>query len=404
MPKKICLLSDHHLCINPRLWKEAFFYEKEGFEVVVITMWLSDDLLLRDKDLLLGHSIEYKCYLNIIPGQVSQLSRFYYRLRKKVAGEVQRYLKVGTVWAISYAPELLFKEALRENADLYSAHLECGFLAGRELIKAGKKVSFDFEDWYSHDYLSADRATGLLKEVEDFALQHGIFCTATSEVMANALMQSCTNAKKVTTIYNSFPDEELNDFNLPTRNSIDPFRIVWTSRTVGPERGLETFLEALAFLNQPIELHIIGKCADGYGDFLKANWPGGKGHKLILQDFVKHADHLKIIACFDLGLAIEQYVPDSRNKTITNKILQYLQAGVKVLATDTQGQKEVATYFPQFVSLIPANKPEIWADQISRIIESNNLFNRIDCQVSFRESFSWPIQEKKLKELISENL
>ena len=43
--KKVCLLSDHHICINPRLWKEAFFYENLGFEVVVLTMWQSNMFL-----------------------------------------------------------------------------------------------------------------------------------------------------------------------------------------------------------------------------------------------------------------------------------------------------------------------------------------------------------------------
>ena len=402
---KICLLSDHHLCINPRLWKEAFFYEREGYEVVVLTMWQSNDLLKWDKELLKGHGIIYKTYLNLIPTEINPLMRFFYRLRKRIASELQRRLKIGTAWAISHAPELLFRFALKEEADLYAAHLECGFFAGRELIKSGKKVSFDFEDWYSRDYLTPDRAVGLLSKLEAFALQQGIFCTAASQAMAEALKKEHPFSKKITTIYNSFPEEELEGFDFSeTAKSGQPFRMIWTSRTVGPERGLETLLLALKSVQHPVELHIIGLCTEGYKAFLDAEWPTSKGHRLIFHDFIPHSELLKQIATYDFGLAIERYEPDSRNTTITNKILQYLQAGICVLATDTEGQKEVAGYFPDSVFLVPANQPMQWAQQIEKAAIREISINRSNQQQIYQQVFSWPVQEKKFKQLISEHL
>lgn len=402
--KKICLFSDHHVCINPRLWKEAFFYEREGYEVVVLTMWQSANLLQRDHDLLKGHNIQYKAYLNLIPTETNPAKRFLYRLRKRTASELQKRLKTGTPWAISHAPERLYRFALNEQADLYSAHLECGFFAGRQLIKAGKKVSFDFEDWYSRDYLTPDRAVGLLSKLEDFALQHGTFCTAASQTMADALKKTYPLAKKITTVYNSFPDNELEGFHFLSKRFNQTFRIIWTSRTVGPNRGLETLLTALALVKHPVELHIIGQCAEGYKEFLNSEWPTENGHRLIFHDFVPHAELLKQIATYDLGLAIEQYEPDSRNTTITNKILQYLQAGISVLATDTGGQKEVAGYFPLAVFLVPGNDPKAWAQQIERAAKHEIGINKNKQQEVYGQLFSWPVQEQKLKQLISEHL
>ena len=195
MPHKICLLSDHHLSMNPRLWKEAFFYEKEGFKVVILNMWQSKDLLQRDLEILNGHAITYKAYLNLIPGEINSFARFLYRLRKKAASELQRLFKIGTKWAINHAPELMLQKALKEDANLYAAHLECAFFAGRDLILAGKKVSFDFEDWYSRDYLVPERPVKLLESLEKFALQNGLFCTAASNSMAVALKE-CYQVKK----------------------------------------------------------------------------------------------------------------------------------------------------------------------------------------------------------------
>jgi len=403
MSKKICLISDHHLCINPRLWKEAFLYEKEGFVVVVITMWQSADLLRRDKDMIRGHNIEYKCYLNMIPGQLPPLSRFFYRLRKRLAGEAQRFLKFGTGWAISYAPELLIREALCENADLYAAHLECGFFAGRVLVKEGKKVSFDFEDWYSKDYLTRDRAVKLLSDLESFALKNGTFCTAPSTSMAAALRHTYQSSCEITVIYNSFPDEEFseNSFHKPKKNNTK-YSLIWTSRTVGTGRGLETLVQALEKLQIPIELHIIGKCANGYEEILRSKWPYFQGHELIFHDFIAHKDLLKEIAKYDLGLAIENKEPANKNTTISNKIFQYLLAGIKVLATDTEGQKEIAAYFKGFVNIVAVDQPEEWKNQIESIILAKNQANFEDVKKIYTENFSWPAQEEKLIKLITE--
>jgi len=46
------------------------------------------------------------------------------------------------------------------------------------------------------------------------------------------------------------------------------------------------------------------------------------------------------IAGFDIGLALELTSPPSRNYTITNKFFQYLQAGLPVIASETEGQNE----------------------------------------------------------------
>ncbi len=90
MAKKICLISDHHVSINPRLWKEAFLYEKMGFDVVIITQWTSDYFLQKDNELLQGHRIRYECYLDMRDGNANSLKRFFFRARKRAGAELQK--------------------------------------------------------------------------------------------------------------------------------------------------------------------------------------------------------------------------------------------------------------------------------------------------------------------------
>jgi hypothetical protein len=389
------------------LWKEAFFYEREGYEVVVLTMWQSGDLLERDRALLEGHRINYKPYLNLIPGQISATARFYYRLRKRLACELQKWFRIGTGWAISHAPERMLAYALDEKADLYAAHLECAFFVGRDLIKAGKKVSFDFEDWYSRDYLTAERAVKLLMKTERYALERGVFCTAASKAMAASLKREYTIAKDISVVYNSFPDESVHPSYMDAAvaaSLTDKIQMVWTSRTVGPDRGLETLVQAFAFIDSPVVLTLIGKTVPGYQQSIQALLPTEKGHQLNFIDFISHKELMHVLPTFDFGLALEKKYPANKNTTISNKILQYLQVNIAVFATDTAGQKEVATYFPDSVFLLKAEDPKLWADTILTAIVQKKTIDKARQQKIYQEHFSWSKQEQKLKQLISEHL
>jgi glycosyltransferase involved in cell wall biosynthesis len=403
--RKICLLSDHHVCVNPRLWKEAFFYEKKGFEVVILGMWQSKDFWQKDVEILNGHAITYKPYLNLIPGEINFLLRFFYRARKRAASEVQRLLKIGTGWAISHAPELMLKKALAEDGHLYSAHLECAFFVSRDLIKAGKKVSFDFEDWYSRDYLTSYRPIKLLETLEKFALKHALFCTAASNAMAVALKESYQTNKEITVIYNGFSINESvkkNFFTTINENN-NYIKLLWFSRTIGPDRGIEFLLKALLVCKIPVELHLLGEMSAGYIKFLEQKFAYLNNHSLIVHSFIPHHQLLSFISQFKIGLAIEGNINDNKTLTISNKILQYLQAGLRVIASDTKGQQEVANFFPANVTIVDIEKPHQIVDAIYKLRNTEQINKEAQLN-QFRKIFSWEAQEKKLSSLLEKNL
>jgi glycosyltransferase involved in cell wall biosynthesis len=404
-PRKICLLSDHHLCMNPRLWKEAFFYEMEGFEVVILTMWQSKDSLEKDLQILEGHAISYQPYLNLIPGVVNPFTRFFYRVRKKLAGQLQKYFKISTSWAISHSPEKMFLRALKVNADLYSAHLECAFFVGRDLIKAGKKVSFDFEDWYSRDYLVPERPVKLLAILESFALANGLFCTAASQSMASALEDCYPSKNIITVLYNGFSATIDEHLIIDPQSNIDnsPLNLLWFSRTIGPERGIELLMKGLQVLDEPVCLHLLGEMSEGYESILKSTFPFSKGHKLFIHPFIPHIQLLGFISQFKIGLAIEEDINDNKRLTVSNKILQYLQAGLIVLASDTKGQREVAELFPNALSIVDINNPETLATDIVKLSQKEGI-NIRQQKEKFESIFSWEAQEIKLNNLIEQYL
>ncbi len=178
--------------------------------------------------------------------------------------------------------------------------------------------------------------------------------------------------------------------------------LIWFSQTIGPGRGLETLLEALKETSIPVELHLIGECVPGYDQELEKAFPKANGHRLLIHPPVRHALLPTTIAGHRIGLAIELRHPESRNKTITNKILQYLQAGVQVLATATDGQQEVAVHFPGNIGLVPPDDPAAWAASLESLLQTEP--DRETTRHTFDRLFSWEAQEKKLLTLVANAL
>jgi glycosyltransferase involved in cell wall biosynthesis len=311
------------------------------------------------------------------------------------------------VHALGYDFNKNLRAAIREKADLYTCHQEASTVIGCKLIQKGFKVAFDFEDWYSHDLLpeaNSTRPIRLLEKSERFALQHAALSYTTSESLSAALavFAKC-NLPKV--LHNVFPlsERDLMDGKFLDRQSFDLPSIHWYSQTIGPGRGLEFLVETLSALDKPIQLHLRGNV---YGDFketLTQLFPFNKGHQLHFHKLVPHFELLSRIAEHDIGLAVEEYVPDSRNLTITNKILQYLLAGIVVVATDTAGQKEVASLSPAVFLFRNKDKSSLIETLNKLLCDLDKLqINKDLALKSAQEVFCWEKQEAQLIKWVSE--
>jgi glycosyltransferase involved in cell wall biosynthesis len=94
---------------------------------------------------------------------------------------------------------------------------------------------------------------------------------------------------------------------------------------------------------------------------------------------------------FDIGLALEQHSPRNRDLTITNKILQYLNAGLAVVATDTTGQQEVMRAAPESGLSLQESATARNAELLDSLIGDRDRLRR--CQLAARQAaaseFCW---------------
>ena len=367
----ICILTGSHLCRNPRVVKEASTLSEAGYEVTVLGPTLSDELAAQDAEILRGAAWTRQTVIDLRPC-FSTWRRLGLRASRRFGAEAIRWLSWESPQALGYGITQTLHAAKRKNDDLYIAHQELGSWVGCELAKEGRRVGADLEDWYSRDLLpeaQARRPLRLLRQCEDLLLKQGVYVTTTSNAMASALAETY-DAPKPTVIYNSFPwidrakldplPQDRADHSLPSLH--------WFSQTIGPGRGLETLCAALYKVDAPVVVHMRGSYTPATEAWLRNLLPKDRGHQLYLHELVHPEELLSRIAEHDIGLALDLTVPQSRDLTVTNKILHYLLGGLAVVASDTSGQAEIAAAAPHAVRLFRCGDATALAEQLNLLL------------------------------------
>ena len=127
---------------------------------------------------------------------------------------------------------------------------------------------------------------------------------------------------------------------------------------------------------------------------------------MYIHETVANTELLSRIAEHDIGLALE--VPYCLNKkhTISNKLFQYLQAGLAVIATDTPGQREILSQYPNIGSLIPSENPQVLAIAIEDLlINPQKLTQTKTAALDVAQNhLCWEKQTQRLRSLIEKSL
>ena len=414
---KIVILSGNHLCHNPRVLKEADALAEGGHEVEILTSGVNPNYLRRDKRL--AHGKKWK--INALMSELAGAQRFKTRAKRLLGSLAHRWLRLENKWQLGEMAQHLYKESKRKGADLYIAHSEPAMWAAEILRKTGESVAIDMEDWFSEDLLPVARKARpilMLKKLEKSLLCHGVHSSCTSEAMADALA-STYGCRRPQVIRNVFPvkDREKMDgkwkdrpwmvkwlsTNDPKieRPKDAPISIHWFSQTIGPGRGLEQLFQALEGVKGSWELHIRGNLK-GYEHWLEQCCPTEVKERLRVHEQVENEELLSRIAEHDIGYAGEPKTPPNKNLTISNKLFQYLQSGLAVIASDTKGQMEAAQKAGGAVQLYVAGS----VDSLRRILipllrNSSKITHMKTDAWKAGERLSWANEALKYKELIN---
>lgn len=336
---RILILTGSHLCRNPRVVKEATTLATAGHDVTVLGIRSHRPSVPLDTELVTAVGLFRHHQIECLDGPIAWL----HRARTRLAREMLRRSGIEAPSVLGPAPALL-RAARRIPVDLVIAHTEPALWAATRLLTSGKRIAADLEDWHSEDLLPEARATRplrLLRKIEQALLHHAAYITTTSHALAGAL-HARNGGRFPTVITNSFP---LGPSLMPSQGST-PVRLLWFSQTIGPGRGLEAFLAAWALTHAPSRLTLVGEDHQNFGRSLRDALPPTHRNRLDILPSTPPDALPALIAEHHIGLALENRAPPNKDLTISNKILQYLGAGLAVVATPTAGQREVLARNP----------------------------------------------------------
>ena len=405
--RAVCLVTGNHLCHNPRVIKGAAALAEAGFDVEVLGGWFSAAMKARDQRLMQIMPFRYTPVVDLSGSDGrSRLRRSAAGVRRRIGLLSHAVAGLESTWQLGPAAQSLGAAARKRKAALFIAHSEAALPVIGNLLGRGCRVGVDMEDWYSEDLLPEarkGRPLRMLQRMEAELLGRGAFSSCPSDAMSVALA-SAYSCCAPTVIYNAFPlaERDAIDGKAADRADTSIPSIHWYSQTLGEGRGLEELVAALPMISHPAELHLRGNPAAGFDRWLIERLPSQWRGRVFLHGLVDNDQLMSRIAEHDIGFAGEMQYCRSRDLTITNKILQYLLAGLAVVASDTAGQKEVARQAPGAVMLYASGDTTALANLLNALLSSRVRLEtaKRDALAAAKRTFCWERQEGKLLEAI----
>lgn len=397
----VCIVTGSHLWRNPRVVKEADALAAAGFKVTVVGPVFSEQDQARDLVLLKNRQWQRIAAPDLLTPSLLGYKRFIARAGRRLSILAVRHLGLSLAGSLAYSINDTISAAEKLRADIYSCHQEAGLVVFEKLSKKGFACTVDIEDWYSRDLLPSaqkDRPIALLRRLEKFALQNAKVAFTTSQALAAALAAENDSPLPIV-LFNAFEwsGRAKMDGQIRDRKNQDVPSLYWFSQTIGPGRGLEELIDAVKLIDYEFELHIRGDGSDAYKQLLLSGLSVEKRARICFHATTDPDALLSRIAEHDIGLALEQNVPASRDLTITNKVFQYLQAGCAVVASRTAGQQEARDCFPDAISLTELTPRAIANTLVGLMTDPGRLEKeKANALEVARTSASWEVAARKL--------
>ena len=451
---QVCIVTSKHVSYNPRVVKEADALAAAGHDVTVVTVCNNNEQALLDTGVMANRMWRLATVASRRVGVVESFRWLRFGLRQRIYARIlspltHRFGVAERAQGREY-PELS-RLACSVKANLYIAHhVESLGAACTAARKHRGRFAIDAEDFHSgmfavpatppETYFSVNEIEILLTQAESQpkgAEQQRIeylerkylpFCdyiTAASDGIGEAYALKY-NLPRPTTILNVFPKETIlnSEFSIldstagllhtSVHHAIEDnskfkiqnsklFKLYWYSQVIGPGRGLEDAVKALALMVSPCELHLRGTSLEPFvTDLNGLATKLGVGRRLFIHPPCPPDDLIREAARYDIGLALENTVEMNRLICVTNKMFTYMNAGLAIIATDTPGQRGIMNQAPDVGMLCRMNNAESLAEAINSLISDPARLKKAQraSRLAAENRFNWALEAKKLLQII----
>jgi glycosyltransferase involved in cell wall biosynthesis len=397
MRRSVCIVSPGNLSANPRLVKEADALHGAGYDVTAVVSDYSTGLRGFDG------GIEAHAPWRVVHARRSPRERYVRVAANAVARAID---SIGARVPVSVAARAyggpvagLHAAASAVPADLYIAHYVAALpAAGAAAQRHGALLGFDAEDFHSGEGADGPAEAlrmGMVRVVEGAWLPRCRHLTAASPLIGNAYA-SLYKVPGPVTVLNVFPLDMAPAQPPSPRPPGAPLRAYWFSQTIGLDRGLQPFLQAMAQTAARIELEVRGDDPWKHGETLRTLARElGIADRLRVLPVAPPQEMVRLAAEYDLGLSLETDVSENRRLCLTNKIFTYLLAGVPVLLSDTPAQRALAPDLGAAAALVPLSDPKAIAAALDRLAVGL-ASARAEALRLGRERYNWEVEQRAL--------
>lgn len=408
----MCLITALHPSLNPRLVKEADALSGAGYDVCVIAPRFSDWGEQADAEFATRpwRVVERPAFGPRSP----RTTRLLEIARRLLASAAVRGLGVTSPWIVGAACHpvvpALVSAAKRHPADLYIGHLVAGLPAAAiAAAHYGTRYAFDAEDFHPGDYADEGRfelERRLIRLIEERYLPGAAYVSAAAPMIAQAY-RDAYGIDLPATIHNVFPLAHAPSEATPRGVTAPGPSVYWISQTIGPRRGLECAVRAIAIAKAKPHLYLRGNPAPGFVEELQriAGEAGSSGRVHVLPRAVP-SEMERIAATYDIGLAGEVGDTLNRRLALTNKQFTYLLAGVPVVMSDTPAHKAFSLGIEACVRIFRTDDPRSLARAMDELLNSPETLAEARMQAFElgQTRFNWEAEQHVLLDAVARAL
>jgi glycosyltransferase involved in cell wall biosynthesis len=396
--KNIILISPFSLAQNPRLVKEYETLKSNGFNVKVFygakDKWASNFKHQNEEDFIL------------VGGAFGSLTHSLTRIIHKLLN-----VFLPLEYCYNRISWLLYFRLVFHKADLYIGHNLASLPIVVKLAKFHKaKCGFDAEDFHRQE-ANDDQNSIEFKQnssLEDKFLTKVNYFTAASPLIGATYKQLYPSLNPIV-INNVFSSALIPETSDVTTNTTNGLKLFWFSQTIGRNRGLEWVISALGKLNLPlISLTLLGMVRKDDKEYFEG---------LITKEnldvaTVKFLDPVKpdyifeIASNHDVGLALEPGFCLNNKLALSNKLFTYITAGIGIIASETEAQKQFLMEYPLVGSSFKLGDVDNLAATISFYYHNREALLQAKSQSRFlaKNELNWENESKKFINIVKETL
>lgn len=335
---KICILTPYSVKQEPRAPRHARYIARQSY---VDKVYFVDCIPMGGK----RNSNDYDLGLNVVSYSCAYPTRKSGVIKLAVTRLISRLWKslyritTNTCYSpINYRSYLLYKQILKIDADIFLGH-NIESLVPIVLLKKNKNIKaiFDCMEFYSD---MGDGQTRLDQKVismmENDCLQKCELVLASSQNVADALKEKY-NIGNTVAIYNKPPFQSY--FRQKKQGGL---HLYWRNSTIAlSQRGLGDILDAMKSLPDDVYLHVQGGKSFKHEELINRIKTLQLTNRVLIHESCKPEEAVLCASEYHIGICPEQNTCANQRLTVSNKLFDYMMAGLAVVVSDLPGISSV---------------------------------------------------------------